>query len=127
MNGRKILVVEDEPISQQVVQRMLEQANCQVDIAANGERAIKLFCSTCYQLIFMDIGLPDKSGIEVTQEIRMIEQKMGSASTPIIALTAQREEIATACLAAGMNAVLNKPLLPEQLNTVLATWLSATH
>lgn len=104
-----ILIVEDNMIAQMVTKKMIEQFDCVVDIAQNGQDALVLWHENHYDLIFMDIGLPDINGDEVTQRIRKVEGT--STSTPIVALTAQEgEDNKKRYLESGMNAVLYKPL-----------------
>lgn len=123
MENLKILVVEDDLISQRIVQLMLEHLGYQVDIAQNGEEVFKLFLSGHYKLIFMDIGLPDQLGTEITRLLRKIEQAQNSYPTPIIALTAHGDYARAECLAVGMDDFLGKPLMMEELAIVLAKWI----
>ncbi len=101
-----VLLVEDNEMLQVLHREMLTQLGCTVDIVANGEEALK--CADYgYDFIFMDIGLPGKSGIEVTAELRAREERQ---KLRIIALTAHGEGIESACLAAGMESVIHKPV-----------------
>ena len=111
MEGKrlKVLVVEDVPIAQKVAKITLLGLNCRVEIAEDGEKAITMFKSNSYDLIFMDIGLPNISGIEVVKIIRELEG--GVNCTPIIALTANYDvSYRDMYLKSGMNGVLLKPL-----------------
>lgn len=103
--GPWVLLVEDNEMLQVLHREMLTQLGCTVDIVANGEEALK-WADYGYDFIFMDIGLPDKSGIEVTAELRAREERQ---KLRIIALTAHGEGIESACLAAGMESVIHKP------------------
>jgi CheY-like chemotaxis protein len=115
----QILVVEDNPIGQKVIQMMLRELSCNVDIAGNGEEAVRLFKKNTYHLIFMDIGLPDKDGMAITRKLRALEKRK-KLSTPLIALTAHAlEEDHLVYLNAGIDDVLTKPLLREQLISTL--------
>ena len=104
--GPWVLLVEDNEMLQLLHREMLTQLGCTVDIAANGEEALKC-ADHGYDLIFMDVGLPGKSGIEVTNELRAREERQ---KLRIIALTAHGEGIEPACLAAGMESVIHKPV-----------------
>jgi CheY-like chemotaxis protein len=104
--GPWVLLVEDNEMLQVLHREMLTQLGCTVDIVANGEEALK-WADYGYDLIFMDIGLPGKSGIEVTAELRAREKRQ---KLRIIALTAHGEGIESACLAAGMESVIHKPV-----------------
>jgi len=101
-----VLLVEDNEVLQILHREMLTQLGCTVDIVANGEEALK-FADHGYDFIFMDIGLPGKSGIEVAAELRAREERQ---KLRIIALTAHGEGIEHACLAAGMESVIHKPV-----------------
>ena len=113
-----ILLVEDEPINQKVVQFMLDNLGCRYDSANTGAAAIELALKNTYDLIFMDIQLPDFNGIEVTQKLRDAGIK-----TPIIATTAYSfEDELHNFIIAGMNDVLLKPFRQEQINHMIHKW-----
>lgn len=101
-----VLVVEDEPLIQKFTRAILIEFGCDVCIAKNGQEAL-LQSQRQFNLIFMDIGLPDMSGLDVTQWIR---SNSNNKTTPIIALTAHvSEEDKARCLNAGVNDFLTKP------------------
>lgn len=104
--GPWVLLVEDNEMLQILHREMLTQLGCTVDIVANGEEALK-WADYGYDFIFMDVGLPGKSGIEITAELRAREEQQ---KLRIIALTAHGEGIESACLAAGMESVIHKPV-----------------
>ena len=104
--GPWVLLVEDNEMLQLLHREMLTQLGCTVDIAANGEEALKC-ADHGYDLIFMDVGLPGKSGIEVAAELRAREERQ---KLRIIALTAHGEDIEAACLSAGMESIIHKPV-----------------
>ena len=83
----QVLVVEDNPIAQRVAKSLLTQSSCQVDVASNGQEALNLWKQNEYDLIFMDIGLPDMDGYQVTHHIR-VQEVTKNRHIPIIALTA---------------------------------------
>lgn len=115
-----LLLVEDNHINQKVVKSMLNDLGCKVDVVDNGASAIKAFKNNSYDLIFMDLGLPDMDGIQVTRLILDIEKVEQRRHTPIIALTAHvMEADHKNCYAAGMDNVLTKPLLQPQLVEIL--------
>lgn len=116
-NKLRVLLVEDNRMIQMVHYRLLERFGCHVDLAKNGQQALDMV-SHCHDLIFMDIGLPDISGIEVTAEIRRREGN--NRRTRIVALTALLEqEIHEACLAAGMDGVETKPIAFDKLAFII--------
>ena len=117
-NQIKVLVVEDHPIAQRIAVIVLNTLACEVDIAKNGIEALELFDKNHYDLIFMDIGLPDMSGLVVTANIRTKENKLNSV--PVVGLTAHsNEEIRLEAIKVGMNDFLAKPLTKENCSTIL--------
>jgi two-component system aerobic respiration control sensor histidine kinase ArcB len=125
LNKMKILIIEDDPMSQRVIQLMVEANGYEVDIAATGEKALELFLKNRYALILMDYGLPDLTGVQITRLIREIEQKKG-LFTPIIAQTAHGSHAEQECIVAGMNGLLSKPLIKEELDKILNQWINPT-
>ena len=115
-----VLVVEDNPVNQRVAQKTLERLGHRVTIAATGDEAIRRAITGSYELILMDLQLPDVDGVEATRRIRHHEP---TRDVPIIALTADvsREDRAR-CLAAGMNDHLSKPLRRADLEKALRRW-----
>jgi len=119
-SGLRILVAEDNPINQRVVCAMLERRSCKTVVAVNGEEACRRFLSQPFDLILMDVQMPEVDGLEATRQIRIEEARQGLPRMPILALTAhasrqQHEQ----CMASGMDAVLTKPVnLPELLRRI---------
>jgi CheY-like chemotaxis protein len=121
-NQNRILLVEDDPIPQKVTQRQLAEFGYEIDVAPDGHSALKLLEKNQYGLVFMDVGLPDISGLEVTAEFRKRENS--SHHTPIIGLTIYAMETdAQSGLEAGMDEYLTKPLMQDKLKEVLQQWL----
>ena len=126
LSGR-VLVVEDNPVNQQVAAAMLESLGVSFRVAANGTQAIERISLEPFDLVLMDCQMPEMDGFEATAEIRN-RQRQGSLrrGLPVIALTANAiEGDRERCLAAGMNDYLSKPFTREQLAAVLAQWLPA--
>lgn len=118
-----ILIAEDNPINIEVAQQMLHAAGLDVVVAPNGRVAFEKAGSERFDLILMDMQMPEMDGIEATKAIRCLP---AYATTPILALTANAfAEDRRACLQAGMNDVLTKPVEPTQLYDALARWLPA--
>jgi two-component system aerobic respiration control sensor histidine kinase ArcB len=118
----KILIVEDQPIAAMVAQKMVTDLGYIADIAESGEEALQKSLNN-YDLIFMDIGLPDMDGIKVTSEIRRREKN--EKHIPIVALTAYTDnKVQSSCLAIGMQEVLNKPATAEKLNEIILKYCS---
>ena len=112
-------MVEDNPTSQVLMRRLLELRHHSVRVASSGPEALEVFEGEPFDLILMDVQLPEMDGLETTAAVRRKELDAGR-STPIIALTAnagkrEREE----CLLAGMNGYLSKPVDPEELYRVI--------
>lgn len=119
----KVLVVEDQAIASMVVKNLLSSLDCQADVAPDGKIAVQLAQENTYDLIFMDIGLPDIDGYEVTRRIRLYELNKGTY-VPIIALTAHIDEKnKQRCLEVGMNAILSKPLVKGKAEDILNAFI----
>lgn len=117
----RILLAEDELINQEVARELLAEVGLQVDVAADGRQAVELAEKNTYQLILMDMLMPNLNGIEATQLIRRLP---GYAQVPILAITANAfEDDRRLCLAAGMNDHVSKPVDPQRLFEALLAWL----
>jgi CheY-like chemotaxis protein len=116
--GSRVLLVEDNPINAMLARTLLSREGCAVDHARGGEEAIAAVKVGRYDLILMDMRMPGMSGVEATAKLRG-----AGVATPIVALTANAfEDDRHACLAAGMNDFLVKPLAPDALRAALSTW-----
>lgn len=116
------LLVEDNPINQKVASRLLEKQGCSVRTAGNGLEALSRYAEQPFDLIFMDVQMPEMNGFEAARTIRHLEQTSG-VRTPIIALTANA--MATdreLCLDAGMDDYLSKPIEVEKLNEMIVKY-----
>lgn len=117
-----VLLVEDNPVNALLAQILLQREGCRVERAATGEDAVHLAMARQFDVIFMDLGLPGLDGIGATRLLRA-----RGLMTPIIALTANAyEEDRRACLNAGMNDFLSKPIEIVALKGRLQTWTAAT-
>jgi CheY-like chemotaxis protein len=126
--GRHVLLAEDVEINREIVLDLLEPTKLEIDCAENGVETVRLFSENPgrYDMIFMDVQMPEMDGLEATSRIR--ELPVPEAQTvPIIAMTANvfREDIEK-CLAAGMNAHLGKPLDFEAVLAKLREYLAPT-
>jgi signal transduction histidine kinase/CheY-like chemotaxis protein len=122
----RILLAEDNLINQKLTLRLLEKSGHTVDIAANGKIAVEKWRQNKYDVVLMDILMPEMDGLEATEQIRSLEKETGRR-TPIIALTANamkgdREQ----CLGVGMDDYLPKPLKMNDLKALLARWGAVT-
>ena len=114
----KILLVEDAEIPQMMAKNILERYGYLVDVADDGGLAIELTKAKVYDMIFMDLGLPDKNGFEVTKEIRGDVENPNN-NTIIIALTAHdTEEKRQVSKKSGMNDFVAKPLTHDTLKSL---------
>jgi CheY-like chemotaxis protein len=118
--GLRILLAEDNAVNQQVAIALLEKRGHRVDVAQNGREAVELACAHRYDVVLMDVRMPEMDGIEATHKLRVLP---ATVDLPIIALTAHalREE-RERCLAAGMNDFLSKPFRPLELFTMVERW-----
>jgi signal transduction histidine kinase len=120
----RVLLVDDEPITQEVSRFLLEDVGFVVEVAENGLQALELTRQNRYALILMDMQMPVMNGIEATQAIRNMGADSLNQSTPILAMTANAfEEDREVCLAAGMNAHISKPVEPQRLYETLLRYL----
>jgi two-component system, sensor histidine kinase and response regulator len=119
--GTLILLAEDEPINQEVSQGLLEDVGLKVSLAKDGAVAVEMAKRTRYDLILMDMQMPNLNGVDATRAIRALP---GYARTPILAMTANAfDEDRKVCIDAGMNDHIGKPVDPEQLFKTLLKWL----
>ncbi len=120
-----VLVAEDNPVNQEVVRDFLEEMGCRVTMVANGIEVVSAARNKRYELIFMDINMPEMDGLEATKRIRERETKSRTQPIPIVALTADAFDAdRQACIAAGMNDYLSKPFTDEQLRAMVSKWLT---
>jgi len=121
LSGR-ILLAEDNPTNQMIVQTMLHKLGLSVDVAGNGIEAVDAVKTRPYDVVLMDIAMPEMGGIEATRRIRELDP--GKARIPLIALTAHamrgdREKF----LAEGLDDYLEKPVTQAALAVCLSNWL----
>jgi signal transduction histidine kinase/DNA-binding response OmpR family regulator/HPt (histidine-containing phosphotransfer) domain-containing protein len=124
----EVLLVDDNPVNQEVAREMLESLGCRVDIASNGREALHALSSGAYDIVFMDCQMPELDGYETTRIMRQREQAHPSRSRhiPVIAMTAHAMQgDSEKCLLAGMDDYLSKPVTVEQLQAVLSRWTDA--
>lgn len=123
-NKEKVLLVEDNLANQLVAKRFLTKWGLQVSIAEDGEIALKMLQYEDFDLVLMDIQMPNMNGYEATKAIRKMKQEK-YRQLPIVALTASVDSgISGKILAAGMNDYVLKPFAPEELHNKIASFLS---
>jgi len=124
MTVLRILVAEDNPVNQRLVIRLLEKRGHRVVLVVDGRQAIEALNQGSFDLVLMDVQMPEMDGLEATALIREKEKKTGKHQ-PIIALTAHamtgdRDR----CLAAGMDGYLTKPIWPQELDQILESYVN---
>jgi two-component system, sensor histidine kinase and response regulator len=118
--ARRVLLVEDNPVNQEVARAMLQNLSVTVDSASSGKEALEKLALARYDVILMDCQMPDMDGYVTTQRYREWELLEGRARTPIVALTANAlAGDPEKCIDAGMDHYLSKPFTIEQLRGVL--------
>jgi CheY-like chemotaxis protein len=121
-DGTRILVAEDNSINQELMLILLEDAGLSADIAEDGTQALAMAHEFAYDLILMDMQMPMMDGLEATREIRRLP---AYPTTPILAMTANAfEDDRIACLEAGMDDYIAKPVDPDILFQKLGYWIN---
>jgi PAS domain S-box-containing protein len=120
----RVLLAEDHPINQHLVVALLTKRGHLVKVAMNGRQAVNMFAQEPFDIVLMDVQMPEMNGFEATREIREREAAL-NVRTPIIAMTAyamkgDRER----CLAAGMDAYLSKPIQADELLITVENMIS---
>lgn len=122
----RVLVAEDHPVNQQVIRGLLGQVGIEVEIVDDGLQAVEATQTRDWNLILMDVQMPNMDGPTATRTIRQRETDQGLVRTPIIALTANAMvEQVESYLAAGMDAVVSKPVDLKLLLTTIFDVMSA--
>ncbi len=123
-SGVRVLLADDNPVNLQVAQAMLAKMGIEVETANDGLQTLELLVNKAFDLVLLDVQMPHLDGLEVVRRIRSKAAPTLNPMVPVIALTANvqigdRE----ACLEAGMNDYLSKPLTPDALVYVLGKWI----
>jgi CheY-like chemotaxis protein len=115
----QILIAEDNPINQKLVDLICRRAGYQTRVVRDGEAAVKAMADGGIRLILMDVMMPRMDGIQATRLIRAMPGEAGR--TPIVAVTAHTDgDNREACHSAGMDAFIGKPVRPAELLTVMS-------
>ncbi|HSW07211.1 CHASE2 domain-containing protein [Aquabacterium sp.] len=119
----RVLIVEDDPVNQTIVSAMLGQAGFYTELATDGRQALQRCAEMVFDVLLMDWQMPDMDGIEVTRRLRAGDGGEAGRHVPVVALTANAfAEDRAACLAAGMNDFLSKPVVADDLVAVVSRW-----
>jgi CheY-like chemotaxis protein len=126
LSGARILLVDDNRTNQKVAEIMLKKLGCEVCIAEDGRIALDKLASAKFDLVLMDCQMPNLDGYAATRHIRANADGHFDANIPIIAMTANAMQgDREACLVAGMNDYLSKPIVHSALINMLNQWLPA--
>jgi signal transduction histidine kinase/CheY-like chemotaxis protein len=119
-----VLIAEDNDVNREILVTMLKTAGCRILQARNGLEALQLSASEHYDIILMDVQMPEMDGITATRSIRERELNLGLPRKPVLALTANAlADDKANCLAAGMDDYLTKPFMRRQILELMAKWL----
>lgn len=125
-NRLRIMVADDNHINQKVITSLLNKMGHRADVVGSGKEALEAFKLVPYDMLLMDVQMPEIDGFEVCRQIRALEAKKGR-HTPIIAVTAHaRKEDREKCLAAGMDDYVPKPIKPRDLKAAIARRIAGT-
>ncbi len=123
----RVLVAEDNAVNQQVALGILRRMGARAEVVGSGAESIEALRQAPYDIVLMDVQMPDMDGLEATQRIRSGEAGERCMHIPIIAMTAHAlQSDRDRCLAAGMNDYVSKPVKPQELHQVLERWLAQT-
>ena len=121
LDGRRVLLAEDHPTNQKVVQIILDAVGVELIIVDNGQQALDYLKANPVDLVLMDMQMPELDGLSATAAFRLFEAQSGAAPTPVIMLTANAlDEHVKASLAAGADRHLSKPIRPMELLETMA-------
>ncbi len=115
----RILLAEDNPINRKLARRLLERQGHSIVTAENGREAVQIYGEHSFDVVLMDVHMPEMDGLEATRQIRALQNR-GGKFVPIIAVTASAmKEDREACLAAGMDSYISKPISTDELMAAL--------
>ncbi|MDQ3232060.1 MAG: response regulator, partial [Pseudobdellovibrionaceae bacterium] len=122
-SGQRILIADDSSVNQQVAANMVARLGFQSDVVANGWEAVKAVENGSYALVLMDCQMPEMDGFEATHSIRSLPH--GKGKIPILAVTANAlSDYSKLCFDAGMDDVIVKPIVLDDLRTAFSRWLA---
>nr|WP_314900155.1 response regulator [uncultured Deefgea sp.] len=123
---RRVLLVEDNPVNRKVATAMLGCLGCEVESAENGLEALHMLENADYELVLMDINMPEMDGLSATRAIRSPQSRVRQRDIPIVAMTANAmsgdEDM---CRLAGMSDYLSKPVNFERLSLIVSKFIKS--
>ena len=123
--GLQVLLAEDHPTNQRVVRLILEAVGVELTVVDNGALALEAFARQRFDMVLMDMQMPEMDGLTATVQLRAMEAASGAARTPVIMLTANAlDEHVRASLAAGADLHLSKPLRAAELLDAIAALIA---
>jgi CheY-like chemotaxis protein/HPt (histidine-containing phosphotransfer) domain-containing protein len=121
----RILVAEDDLVNQKVIVGTLSKMGYRADVVGNGREAVRAAAERRYDLVLMDIQMPEMDGLEATRQIRQQQAAAATPEIPVIAVTAYAvTEYRERCIAAGMDDFLTKPIHSQSLAEAISRWLT---
>jgi PAS domain S-box-containing protein len=125
LSNTRVLLAEDNKTNQLVAMGILKRLGMRADVVADGKKAVEALRSTNYDLVLMDVQMPEMDGLEATRAIRAAASGVRNHAVPIIAMTAHAMQgDRQSCLAAGMSDYIAKPVTPAVLSALLEEWLA---
>ncbi len=124
-SSASILLVEDNPVNQKMTSIMLSKAGYMIDVASNGKQALEKYMADpdAYDLVFMDINMPEMNGFEATEKIRVFEKQNNISAIPVLALTANvLDDFRQECKKVGMDGFLTKPIKRNLVFEAIQKW-----
>lgn len=125
MENYKVLLADDSAVVRMVIAQQLMLLDIVADLAEDGLQAVSAVQNENYDLIFMDVMMPNLDGLEATKRIREFESRDHRTRTPIVGITGYTDR--AACIAAGMDDFLFKPVSVEQLRGAVKNWIPDTN
>lgn len=120
-----VLLAEDNEVNQEIAHEYLMRLGCAVTMVENGREAVERFRDGVFDMVLMDVQMPEMDGIEATRQIRDFEARTGAVRTPIIAATAHAfQEDREKCIVAGMDDFLSKPYTNKDIEPLMNRWLT---
>jgi len=124
--GLAILLADDVEVNRELAKAVLERYDHRITEATNGQEALHAYAAGRFDIVLMDVQMPEMDGLQAATAIRRLEQERGSGRTPVVAMTAYAgKEDRDKCLAAGMDDYLSKPVKPAQMLEMLQRYCGA--